>query len=537
MRQRAQWVLLLLFFLLVVPDFSATLSGQSLGDLARQQSARKKAEVAARTQTAESPGVGVQLVIPLDWKWRDNPNMLANQLLIDCAPEHPYGCSLEVQSEVLPRGKTTITDADRKEWDSLEHFPKGARRIASRDFEVAARSAHEMTVELAPDQRSRHIYVLVPDGGRLYRFTLRASWDGRDHLEEYAQATEKVLQSISPLGQPSAEEAEVAETVAKFSPEERTTGGTMMTLLLMEIFCKASLDRYAEIEQVLNGCQSKTETEGVRMSLSLRPEIDPRRDPNYEYRLTPGKDAFELSALPRRAGLGGFFCDGKRIYFNPQGRASAHDKKIWDISKPLAKAATPSEATTQAAAQAPKPSSGSKKVWTEEELAGLRGPINLGTGSSTESGAAPTMVATAPRGESSWGRGLRERGYVQRRELKPEERLAHEYLVAISLLEDSECKPHLHRLCTLEELAAGIEVEPGRMAGFKPGKDPARDANFEYRLTIRDDAYEVSATPRRSGLGALFHDGGVGHYNPDGPATKEDPSVTGPLSVYHLVRR
>ncbi len=131
---------------------------------------------------------------------------------------------------------------------------------------------------------------------------------------------------------------------------------------------------------------------------------------------------------------------------------------------------------------------------------------------------------------------MRSRGYVERKELRPEEQTAHQYVVAISSLENDECKRHLKRYCSLEELMGGIEVEPGRTAGFRPGREPATDRNYEYRLDLREDGYSVSAEPRRAGLGGLFHDGFIGHYNPEGPASKEDPGVMGPVSWGSLVR-
>ncbi len=505
------WLPLLFCFSFVASDFWAQQeTTPSLGELARRGRERKKALSETATQTAESPGVGVRLVIPAQWKARDNPNPLNNQLLIDCAAEHPYGCQLNVDSQPLPQNKAAIIEADRKEWDSLEHFPSGSRHVSSREFQAAGRPAYEATFE-STGQRSRYIHVLARDAGRLYTFVFAAYWDSKDHLDEYAPAVERVLESLSPLGQPTPQEVEAAELVAGFSPEERKAVGSLIFFLRIEQMCKETSGKYASIEQLLKGCQT----------FSLAPEDDPRRDPNYEYRVTARSDSFEVSVIPRRAGLGAFFSDGKKIYYNPAGPASSRDKVLGEL--PLPKELAQAQKPTTPAHEQPRSASGGKKVWTEEELRGLRGSINV-TGGET-SAPTPSSEASSP-GERAPAQG----------EYRPEEELALQYICAFDVLEAIYCNSHLKRFCTVDELAEGVETEPGKVEGFKKGKDPRLDPNYEYRVTIRGDTFEVSAIPRKPGLGGFFNDAYGTYYNPKAEASNKDKGVKGTVNCVAVIR-
>jgi hypothetical protein len=532
MRRKSFWIVFLLsscFPLLI----AAAQETPSLGDLARKAREQRKTSAESRTQTVESPGVGVRLVIPLDWKATDNRGgPFGKQLSIDCNPEYPGVCSILVESEALPRDKRAITDADLKEWKSQDP-PAGFRRVAGRDWQVAGRPAREAIFEDPNGFRRRWVNILARDGGRLYKFECSAYWDSKDRLEEYAPAIDKVLESLSPVGQPTPQEVETAEIVSRFSAEERIGKRNVFNILLMELMCREMIQKYVPLDQVLNGCQARTEKEGGAISLSASLPEDPRRDPNYEYRVVARADTFDLSAAPKRKGLGGFFFDGQKIYFNPQGAASVSDKKIYEFKVPPGESASSAQPVAAPPA-APPAQPAKKKVWTEEDLASLRGPINVGGGGAASKPESP--AATTPSAGSSQRQALRERGYFNRKELQAEERRAQEYVVAISELENRDCKPNLKRYCSLDELVQGVEVEPGRIVGFRAGMEPSSDPNYEYRIALRDASYEVSATPRRPGLGGLMHDGYTTHYNPKGSATKEDPFLTGPLTFGRLIR-
>ncbi len=119
------------------------------------------------------------------------------------------------------------------------------------------------------------------------------------------------------------------------------------------------------------------------------------------------------------------------------------------------------------------------------------------------------------------------------------EEAADWYLGTIHWLE-WHCHWHLKRYCSLDELAEGIEAKPGKFIGFLKEKDPRRDPNYEYRVTIRqdEDRVEISAIPRRPGLAGFFYDGRETHYNPNGPASSANKVPPGHIMGMHygLVR-
>ena len=45
----------------------------------------------------------------------------------------------------------------------------------------------------------------------------------------------------------------------------------------------------------------------------------------YDATVELKKDGFEVTATPRKGGLGGFFYDQKHLYYNPKGKASRSD--------------------------------------------------------------------------------------------------------------------------------------------------------------------------------------------------------------------
>lgn len=276
----------------------------------------------------------------------------------------------------------------------------------------------------------------------------------------------------------------------KLSPQEEKAYLQVGFTTAEERTCKAGLGRYADWEQLFAGCRAQ----GV--TLATDRQDDPRRDPNYDYRLSVSANAFELSAAPRRSGLGGFFSDGQKIYFNPQGAATRESKAIYDF---VSAAAAPSAGT---AVQG-------KKVYTEEDLQGLGGQINTGGGGTSAAG----DTAPAP-------------GHY-----KPAEEVALNFSYCFMSLEGA-CKVFLERRCSFEELIAGVEVRPGHVRGFI--KDPRDDPNYEYTLTINGDDYEIAASPKRPGLGGFYSFGPDIHFNPDGPASRSDRPVFDTVDVYKL---
>ena len=521
-----------LFFLPIAyfaADLQAQQSTQSLGELARRERERKMGLSQSATQTVTSEAVGLRLTVPAGWKATENRNSplspFPSQLVFDCAPGQSF-CSLMVESASLPKSKSAITDTDRQAWDKgKDRDEQASRRISSRDFEVGAYPAHEVIFEHPGRTRSRHVYVLAPNVRRLFDFIFTAG-----DFDNFASAVESALQSFTPAGQPSEEQLALAELTSSFSPEERSADSHVTSLLLMEEFCRQTLGNYVPIEEALSGCQRQTQAESARVTatVTLPPEEDPRRDPNYEYRMKPGKAAFELSVIPRRAALGGFFSDAQKVYYNPNGLASTSDKVLYDLSPAKTGAALARTSTGAQSAQPEtpgKPAPGSKRVWTEEDIQGLSGGVSVVGGGETSlpgaSGGTSSSAGTAPA----------------QGEYKPEEERALKYMCGFSLLETLHCQSHLKRFCSVDELAEGVQLEPGKVFGFEKGYDPRRDPNYEYRVTAEGDSFEVHAVPRKPGLGGFYDDArGPIRYNPKGEASVQDKRVNGGVSCPTVIR-
>lgn len=217
MRLKTSYVAVCAFFVLLASRLPARLCGQSLGDIARQERERKKSQTAQgpRTGTAVANEiVGVRLVVPQSWKPRELLDPENPHLLIDCLPERPNTCWLMVKSSSLPKEKAAITEADRNLWDTGKHprYPIPTRLVASRNLAVAAYQAYEVIVQNQnpPHERTRTVYVLARDVGRLFEFSFSAAWDSQDRYNDYARAVETVLQSFSPMGRAADELTERA---------------------------------------------------------------------------------------------------------------------------------------------------------------------------------------------------------------------------------------------------------------------------------------------------------------------------------------
>jgi len=115
-------------------------------------------------------------------------------------------------------------------------------------------------------------------------------------------------------------------------------------------------------------------------------------------------------------------------------------------------------------------------------------------------------------------------------EFKPEEQVAFLFAQSIRRLEYDECSHQLNRLCTLEELISGVAGNNGQMIGL--ARNPNQDPSYRYTLTISGTNYQIAAIPRHPGLGGFLYLGskgfGGGHfyYNPAGPASTRDESLS-----------
>lgn len=139
--------------------------------------------------------VGVRLVLPPGWK--PYPSTFAEHLLFECDPRHPFPqCNLEIDRRKATN--LTITDADRKLWESWVSASGMRRIISTRDLVVNGHPAYEV-VEGKIEAESRWVFVLVPEMSRLYRLIFSAKWDSRGRVQEYKPAIETVLQSFKSL--------------------------------------------------------------------------------------------------------------------------------------------------------------------------------------------------------------------------------------------------------------------------------------------------------------------------------------------------
>lgn len=99
------------------------------------------------------------------------------------------------------------------------------------------------------------------------------------------------------------------------------------------------------------------------------------------------------------------------------------------------------------------------------------------------------------------------------------------FVGAIHSLED-HCVRQKKIVCSVNDLlTAGVPSVFGRTE--KLARDPRQDANYEYRITGAGDHFELSAIPRHSGLGGFYDDGTAVHFNPSGPAQKQDKVFQG----------
>ena len=158
-----------------------------------------------------------------------------------------------------------------------------------------------------------------------------------------------------------------------------------------------------------------------------------------------------------------------------------------------------------------------KRVWTNEGEA----PAAAGSGCLAEK--TPFFSSVG------WPNGPQTKFSV-------DERRALEYVATISFLGNLSCRSTLDRPCTLDELVKTVKGK-GKIIGL--ARDPRSDTNYEYAVTISGKLADVSATPKRSGLGGFLSLGsgfrkGM-HFNPKGPATEEDAEPRYQLEIKGLI--
>ena len=113
-----------------------------------------------------------------------------------------------------------------------------------------------------------------------------------------------------------------ASSGAKFRPEEKAGLCILFTINSAQLGCMLTTGKFCSLDDLAKGIGPEKAQVFAK---------DPRVDPNYEHRITIGKETYAWSATPRRPGLAGFFYDGRKTYYNPNGPASNQDKVVGDV--------------------------------------------------------------------------------------------------------------------------------------------------------------------------------------------------------------
>ena len=113
--------------------------------------------------------------------------------------------------------------------------------------------------------------------------------------------------------------------------QEKIAAMFMEAIFFLEDDCRLHMSRYCSLGELVAGPKSPGWNVG-------RLKYDPARDTNYKYTVTLTAHGWNASATPERPGLGGFFYDldhGIIVdrYYNPNGPASAEDKKLGETSE------------------------------------------------------------------------------------------------------------------------------------------------------------------------------------------------------------
>ena len=113
---------------------------------------------------------------------------------------------------------------------------------------------------------------------------------------------------------------EKGRTQRSFKPEEQAAIQVMCGIAVLEAFaCQMELNRWCSMDELVKG---------VNGDKSKAFEGDPRRDPNYDYRVNTGGGGIQISAVPKKAGLAGFFNQGEGTQYNLNGAAGKSDPMV-----------------------------------------------------------------------------------------------------------------------------------------------------------------------------------------------------------------
>ena len=94
---------------------------------------------------------------------------------------------------------------------------------------------------------------------------------------------------------------------------------------VMQMSCRINLKHACSWDEMLKGVNTGFTSPGSAKREWIKE--DRRNDPTYEYRLTTSGENFELAAVPKRPGLGGFLKDKDEGHYNAAGPASKSDPR------------------------------------------------------------------------------------------------------------------------------------------------------------------------------------------------------------------
>jgi hypothetical protein len=123
-------------------------------------------------------------------------------------------------------------------------------------------------------------------------------------------------------------EAVYQGTKLEFKPEEQVAFLFAQSIRHLEYDeCPHQLDRLCTLEELISGVAGNN---GRMIGLARNPNLDP----SYRYTLTISGTDYQIAAIPRHPGLGGFLYLGSKgfgigdFYYNPAGPASTRDESL-----------------------------------------------------------------------------------------------------------------------------------------------------------------------------------------------------------------
>lgn len=301
---------------------------------------------------------------------------------------------------------------------------------------------------------------------------------------------------------------------AQLSPAEQKAVRGVVQIAFIEERCRELLGTYVQLEKLVEGCRA-----GATIT-KLPESFDPRNDPSYEFHVDAHANTFDLTAAPKRPGGARFTCNGRNVYAKAGATASTQQESAPAVMVSLQELVPALGLEAPATPRRP-------RVWTEEDLAGLKGGISVVGGersSDDASGEKPASRAAPARAAAGAGSDM---------QFSTAEACATEVINNIIGFEFLFCES---KMCTLEELEKKVAEDTRRRGTPLPaGWSLRQDDNYQYAITANGARFDVAATPRRAGLGGFYcSSAGPGgyltgqrcFYNPRGDATPGDTAVS-----------